>query len=433
MELKTMHGAPHDAGRTEPPNRTDSTPSDGPSPVAEAAWSPIVEQPTSWLARLNFLVQFGLAVAITGGAVVYLVWPSHSDPHGPSRTDQPQAPPMAITPLDAGLIRIDPESSVAKKFRSQMVDRQWISTPRLRVVGTIAASLRPVEGPDSQDQWQFSDPEALAAYYEWKRAQVDLAFAAEQVQRIRQLNETRMASRQAIVDRMRRLVEAGTDSRADLQLAEAELLEAEIEGRRDIHEADSELSRARQDEAVAIRSLQLMGLEIDMLSSASSDVDIVIAEVPEEYQNRVHIGQQCEARFASWPGQVFPGLVQRISPTLSLERRSLRVLFFVDDPDDQLRPGMFADIGLGTDHRESLLVPATAVIHIGRDDFVFVRDPSDANLWQLTAIEVGDSENGWIEIFAGLQPGMEIITQGAILLKPVAAASLRQMEQGVVR
>lgn len=431
------------------PNDPPDRPQDSPAvpPTAAAAEIADTGDPTAASApgapataergigsRLFFLLQFFGSIAVVGAALVYLMF-FHGRAAEPLDigADGPAALPRSVEQVGPSHIRVDPASSLGQKLVVGVVQRDRITTALLRVTGTVAASLRPV-GPNDTDQWQFNDPAALEAFYDWRRAQVDVQFAEEQTQRMAQLNETRLESQQRIVDRLRRLVDAGTDTVADLQLAEAEYLQTEIEGRQAIHEAESDLRRASQEVAVSARQLQLMGLDVEMLEQALADVDIVVAEVPEDYLARVRIGQQSEARFLGFPRQLFPGVVQRISPTLSLERRALRVLFFVDDPDDKLRPGMFADIGLGTDPRDATLVPAEAVIHVGKNDFVFARTPQDAaqdaQLWQLVPVEVGDTREGLLEVLAGVEPGTEIIAQGAILLKPLAASIVREATRG---
>lgn len=386
---------------------------------------PTPDRPTTF-SRILFAVQFFGAIAVAAGVLIYLTfWSAASDRELEDRTLRAGPPiPPAIQALGDGTFRLVPDSSLGRKLDTHVAETRRVTTAALRVTGTVAASLRPV-GPDRAIQWQFNDPEALAAYFEWRRAVIDMQFAERQVERMAELNEVRMTSHRTIVERLERLVSAGTDSLADLQMAQAELLEAKIEGNREIHESESELSIARQEKAGAQRQLQLMGLDVEMLEQATSDVDIVVADVPEGYQGRVRVGQSCEAVFFGMPRQIFTGTVQRISPTLSIERRALRVLFFVDDPDDQLRPGMFADIGLGTDPREAILVPATSMIHLGRDSFVFVRVDGQADGWKLTRIVAGDVYNGQVEVLEGLSPGDEIISRNAVLLQPVAAASLR--------
>jgi len=110
-------------------------------------------------------------------------------------------------------------------------------------------------------------------------------------------------------------------------------------------------------------------------------------------------------------------------PVLSQELRSLRVLFAIDDADDLLRPGMFAEIGLGIDPRMVLHIPPESVVNIGGVDYVLVRK-GDTN-WQVTAVQIGELREAGVEVHGGLEDGDEIAGKGAILLKPAIAESLR--------
>lgn len=414
---------------TEPSPSVDPT-SNGPNPTRPGQdGDPTAVRP-GWTGRVLFLLQLVASLAIVGGALVYLLFFHAPAGERVEATDTTaRSLVRAVDVLGPSQLRIDMSSSLGRQLTVGRVSRDEITAPLLRVSGTVAASLRPA-GPDGDDEWQFNEPEALEAFTDWQIARVDAQFFEEQIERMKQLNETRMRSQKQILDRLRRLVDAGTDTLADLQIAEAEYLQTEIEGRQDIHEAESDFRRARQEVAVAARQLQLMGLDVDMVLEATADVDVVVAEVPEDYIARVRIGQECRARFFGFPREIFPGVVRRVSPTLSIERRALRVLFFVDDPDDKLRPGMFADIGLGTEARQATLVPAEAVIHVGKDDFVFTREPDDTDTWRLVEVEIGDTRAGVIEVLEGLQPEAEIITAGAILLKPVAASMVRDATRG---
>src|SRR5262249_52501848 len=157
-------------------------------------------------------------------------------------------------------------------------------------------------------------------------------------------------------------VKGGTDSEKDLAAAQADLLQAKLQGRKDIYEAETAIRVAMRNEAATSRQLQQAGLEPALLNSVTSDVDIVMAEVAEGFLTRGKVGQGCEARFFGIPDKIFKGTVNSISPVVAKDRRSLRVLFMIDDPSDELRPGMFAEIGLGTDAREALLAPAEGVL-----------------------------------------------------------------------
>jgi multidrug efflux pump subunit AcrA (membrane-fusion protein) len=225
---------------------------------------------------------------------------------------------------------------------------------------------------------------------------------------------------------LEKLVEAGTDTLKDLTAEKATLIQVEITGRQEIHQAETALRVARREEATQARRLQQAGLSVELLQSVSSDIDIVMADVPEGRLNQVKIGQGCVARFFGLPKEPFPGRVKSIAPVLSAERRSLRVLFTIDDPDDKLRPGMFAEIGLGTDQRASMLIPADAVLHIGRTDYVLMA--AEENTWKVTEVQVGEPFRNEIQILEELREGDRVIAKGAILFKPLVIRSLKQPE-----
>jgi multidrug efflux pump subunit AcrA (membrane-fusion protein) len=87
---------------------------------------------------------------------------------------------------------------------------------------------------------------------------------------------------------------------------------------------------------------------------------------------------------------------------------------------------MFAEIGLGTDQRESILVPSDAVLHVGRADYVLAADGED--VWRVTEVQVGEPYRNELEILTGLQEGTRIVGKGAILFKPLVVRSLQDSE-----
>ena len=144
---------------------------------------------------------------------------------------------------------------------------------------------------------------------------------------------------------------------------------------------------------------------------------MLVANVPEQKMTLLKEGQKCTAQLYGYPGQKFEGHVERIGATVSQDRRAVRVLFHLTDAKNQMKPGMFAEIGLGTDSRPALLVPAEAMLHVGSEDYLLVQ--VEPGRWRITPCVVGESHGSKIEITSGLSPGQTIIGRGAILLKPV--------------
>jgi membrane fusion protein, heavy metal efflux system len=369
--------------------------------------------------RISRRIQYFLYLAITLFVLIALLWPdgSKSGAEGPSA---PSERPIVLLP--SGHIQIQESSLFYKRLDLVTVAPKTITSPVMAVTGTVVASLRP--GKSGGRDWQFNSPELLATYTDWRKSLADIAFAKVQRDSIRQLAETRLKAQEALVRRLGQLVEAGTETEKDLSAARTDLLQARIQGQKDAHEADSAWRVAQRMEAALNRQLQQEGVDPELLRLTTEEIDIVVADVPESLASRVKLGQACEARFVSVNAKRFTGTVRSLSPVLSKERRSLRVLFTIQDPDDQLRPGMFADIGLGTDSREALLAPLAGVVHVGRSDFMLVRDVSGG--FVPVEVQVGEPWEAMVEILGGLKAGERVLGQGAILLKPFIVESLRR-------
>lgn len=399
---------------------TQSAQADHRRPSADGARTVPIAVRWRW-PRLWARTQFVLCLVLTGGVLAYLLRTPETG--APIASDEQRSVPgEAVRLAGPKCICVQPDSPLCQKLQVVAVRPVQITAPVLNVTGVVAASLRPGNGK-GPDYWQFNSSELLTAFTDWQKAIADITFAETQLTAIRQLADTRVSAQERLVERLKKLVEAGTDTQKDLAAAEADLIQARIQGRKEVHEAETALRLARRTEAAVARQLQQAGLEPEMLQSAVSDLDIVMADVPEGLMSRVKINQGCEARFFGFPDQVFAGKVKAIAPVLSKERRSLRVLFAIHDPHDQLRPGMFADIGLGTDARDALLVPPEGIVHVGRSDYVLVRGQNDD--WRVTEVQVGELHERGVEIVGGLHAGDQVAGQGAILLKPYIIEALQ--------
>jgi multidrug efflux pump subunit AcrA (membrane-fusion protein) len=283
------------------------------------------------------------------------------------------------------------------------------------------ASLRPgKEG--AQDTWQFATPDLLTAFSDWQKAIVDVQFQKTQLEAVRELANYRVAAQKEVVERMEKLLAAGTETLKAVVAERVNLRQFEIQGRKDIHEAENAVKVAEKTLATLARQLQQAGLEPTMLRSAAAEGEIVVAEVPERAMSRVKLGMTCEVRFFAIPDRVFTGRVSSISPVISKEKRVLNVQFTVKDPDNLVRPGMFAEIGLGTDKRQALLIPADGVLHIGDRDYALLETGS--GVWQITEVQTGELRGANVEVLAGLKAGDRVLGKGAVLLKPTVVRAL---------
>lgn len=334
------------------------------------------------------------------------------------------APPVATVVELVGprTIKVQVDSLLEHKLNITSVHKQKITTPLVSVTGAVVARL-PIGSAPMEDRWQFNSIELAAVYADWQKAQVEKEFNQKRLAKIKQLTEAQYNSQKLVVERLKKLVATGTEAIRDLTTAEATLLEIQLGGQKDVYEAETASTVAIRTRAALERKLLQEGVDPQLLENSPPGISLVMADVPEMKINLVAVGQACTARFYGLPEQLFVGKVRSLAPTLSAERHTLRAFFELHDPKDQFKPGMYAEIGLGTDPRDAIMIPTDGVLHSENADYVFIN--SGPGLWQITEVDVGENIDDRIEILKGLQGGEQIIGNGAILLKPMLVQALQ--------
>lgn len=263
-------------------------------------------------------------------------------------------------------------------------------------------------------------------------------------------------------------------ARARARTAEAEyrrersLHEQRISSEAELLEAESRHTEARSELDAARETLRLYGLTLDDIAAVDAggeeplshfalrsptagriqrrelspgqsvgprDTPIHVADVRrlwamiEAYDRDVpllEIGRSVELTVRNIPGQTFEGEVDWISYELDPETRTLSVRAVVENRDGRLRAGMYgtARMNLSSDVRSALL-PVDAVQTLGEHTVVFVPGHEDG-AFRPVEVQLGaESQEGWVEILSGIEPGDRVVVEGAFDLKSAATASGR--------
>jgi hypothetical protein len=391
---------------------------DAPPPVGKRIWS---------------AVQLAVAVLVAVAVLALLLWPE-------ARTAEvPAAAPEEVEIVKLARqhrLTIVPGTPLEQKLKVAEVNRRQTSAPLLKVTGSVVARLAPPSLPPSpsvllpkggggfvEGRWDFNTPDLASAYADWLKARNDVPFNETQRDNIFKLAEANVAAKKEVAERLEKLVTAGTDPVKDLVAAKADFLQAQIQGEKDKHEAQTNVDNAKRTLATLERQLFQAGIDPSLLLQDTASKAVVVAEVPEARVSLARQGDPCIAEFFAYPDVKFTGVVGSVSPTISKERRTLRVFFEVSDPNGMLRPGMYADVGLSTRLRETMLIPADGVLHVGQFDYVLVADGKDQ--WKVTQVKTGEQVGGLLEILSGVHPGDRVIGAGAILLKPYVVADVQ--------
>jgi len=386
----------------------------------------------SWKTLSSF-AQLLISVLLVVSALVWMVLhPTKPEERKPQTDDSASL----VDLTNEGLIRVPMDTPLGKRLTRFAVAKSETTEPLIRTTGMVIASRRPGTGGQS-DFWQFSSEELLTNYADWDRARTDAEFNRVVANQVQALGDATENGLRIAIERMEKLVRTGTETTRDLEGLKTQLIQSQLQTKKDLYEAEAAIRIAKKSLDTLGLKLARFGLEPDWLQNATSDMDVIAIEVPEGVLNRVQHEQTAEAKFYGLPEVAFTGQVHSVSPVLSTEQRTLRVIVVLHDPDDRLRPGMYANVGLGTDKRNVTKLPASSVIHIGDHDYVLQvvnlpnqgNDPGDSSSVYLKpiAIQIKGSDIDSVEIENVMDEGSEIIGDHTILLKPLVVRVLKRL------
>lgn len=307
-----------------------------------------------------------------------------------------------------------------------------------------------------------------------QQAQAELQLAAENYQQQQQIvaseiREAQVALRfaQERYDRDRELVQNGAiprrqglESEAELAKAKAHL--AKAESGLPVSEAQAQLKRAKAAVQVAQKRLALSGetygtrlkqlgtranadgtitltaaiagTVADPESTAESPVKLgesrqdageviltiinanrvqVAANLYEKDIAQIQKGQQVRGRVSNLPQRTFAGRISVVGAIVEGTSRVIPVKAELDNPGEQLKPGMFVELEVLTNRTAGavLTVPKSAIVETNdKKTIVFVQNGA---AFEPVEIELGQESGDWVEVKTGLFEGDQVVTQRA--------------------
>jgi membrane fusion protein (multidrug efflux system) len=149
--------------------------------------------------------------------------------------------------------------------------------------------------------------------------------------------------------------------------------------------------------------------------------------IPERELARLKPGQSATIAVDALAGRAFPAIVKLVSPTVDAATATFKVTLEVNDPKGDLKPGMFARVGIVFERRtDTLTIPRVALLDTDGSANVFVITAGKA---EQRAIKTGLSNAGKVEVTDGLTGTEQVVVVGQNGLKdgnPVRVVSLEQ-------
>jgi membrane fusion protein, copper/silver efflux system len=237
----------------------------------------------------------------------------------------------------------------------------------------------------------------------------------------------------------------------DFMTAEAEYLQAEAAGPALAAGSRDDAQFARSMVEAATRKLELLGIEpnqIQMIKSAAPtfimrapiggtvvqnqalrgsavnpgdvlysvgtlDEVWITGDIYEDELARVRVGQRLEAVTTAYPGEVFQGTVERISPVVDPNTHTVQIRCRVNNPGHKLKPQMLAKVMIVVLPGETTVVPLDALVFETDTYFVYVDVGNDR--FERRSVTIGLwSQHGYARVIWGLKPGDRVITDATM-------------------
>lgn len=141
----------------------------------------------------------------------------------------------------------------------------------------------------------------------------------------------------------------------------------------------------------------------------------LLINVSEQLYPQVKEGMPVDILLDVYGDEMFKGKVSLVYPTIDENTRTFSVEVLLANLDSKVRPGMFARVVLPVEKVERIVVSDKAVVkQAGSNErFVFVVDGDRA---VHTKVEIGRRMDNKYEIINGLQPGQQVVVNGAARL-----------------
>jgi len=128
----------------------------------------------------------------------------------------------------------------------------------------------------------------------------------------------------------------------------------------------------------------------------------------------IRIGATARVTLDAYPADHLTARVVFLSPALQPETRTAKVRFEVPNPRGRLKPGMYANVEIGTSPSSALVVPVDALLDSGREQLVFVA--GEDGTFTPRRVQVGARRQDVVEIVAGVKEGDQVASSAAFFL-----------------
>ena len=143
----------------------------------------------------------------------------------------------------------------------------------------------------------------------------------------------------------------------------------------------------------------------------------ITAKIPQNDASILNEGLTAKIRVPAIGNKELTAKFLRLGVGADAQKGTIDAVFALPNPNNELRPGMRAELTLIASQREAVLsIPREALQGDRSNRFVFIKDYEIANSFVRVPVLTGDQNHERVEITSGLYPGDEVVTHGAYAL-----------------
>lgn len=142
-----------------------------------------------------------------------------------------------------------------------------------------------------------------------------------------------------------------------------------------------------------------------------------IAMLPEHLAGKIKVGAAAHIHVTALPEESFEGTLLRFGTAADRASGTIDAVFALPNPGLLLRPHLRAEFSIVLSKRENVMsIPKTALQGDALNRFVYVKDYELPHAFVKSPVQVGASNDRFVEVLGGLIAGDEVVTTGAYSL-----------------
>jgi len=169
-----------------------------------------------------------------------------------------------------------------------------------------------------------------------------------------------------------------------------------------------------------------------VVALTSLDPVYVDFALPQQHLAQLSQGLEVRVRSDAVPGRVFPGKLTAVNSMVDTATRNVSVQATLDNPDHQLRPGMFAKAEVVLPEKSSaLVIPGSAVSYAPFGDSVFIiekkkdeKTGKETQVIRQQFVRIGEARGDFVSVTEGLKAGETVVGTGVFKLRNGMAVTI---------